>query len=481
MAEVPKWLRIALQNPEIPSFLFYFSFGFFNPAQQSFIYQRICQYNYGSTNDENICAHIDTAPELKDEEALVQDSFSRYSIYMQVAALLPTIFVATIYGSWCDDFSHRLPMAIAHLGGLLTTLIYLLVSLLPIDAINPEYVGLATLFQGLGGQSVSVITVALSHAAQTSPPTWLLIRFGIIETCITIGEMTGYLFSAFVFNGGKDYFSCFVVQMAINCYAIFYSFTMLPDLHKDKKMSDFCSLQSPWKRLKDGLIMVVKRPEHRTKEKHKQMLVALILFGCATGFTGGTSLTQVIYAFLTLDPISFTPFQYSIYQAVFMGFISFGLLAILPLLRSSLLPRIFPLSEATIGLLSLFSKISAHLVLGLGGFFPTFSPWIFCVVNGMATFVYVTLRSALSKLTEPSEHGQIFAISGLLQASFGMLASVAYNYFYGFIVVSSPGVTSLNIFIHGYIFIFVALLCTFLTIIFSWLGSQKIENWSFKS
>ena len=211
------------------------------------------------------------------------------------------------------------------------------------------------------------------------------------------------------------------------------------------------------------------------------MLVALILFGSVAGFTGSKSLNQIAYAFLTLDPISFTPFDYSIYQAVFMGFISVALLAILPLFRSSILPTILPLSEATIGLLSLLSKIGALLVLGLGGFFPFFSPWIYCIVNSLASFVYVTLRSALSKLTEPSEHGQIFAISGLLQTLFGMLASVAYNYFYGFLIVSSPGVTDLHIFIHGYIFLFVAFLCTFLTIIFLWLGFQTIEKWSFNS
>ena len=476
--EVPKWLLVGLKNPEIPLYLYFLSIGLFTPAEQNFIYHRTCQYIYDS---DDICSQIDTAAELKNEEAIVQKSFSHFSVYLQIASLLPTVFVATIYGSWCDDFSHRLPMAIAHAGYIATTFIYLLVSLAPVEAINPEYLGFVSIFQGLGGQSVTVVTVALSHAAHSSSPKFLMLRFGIIEMCVTLGEMTGYIFTAFVFRGGKNYFVCFLVQMAINSYAIFYSFTMLPDLHQDKKISDIFRVQSPWKRLKNALKLVIKRPNYRQPEKHKYLLVALVLFGSIAGFSGNKSLNQIAFAFLQLDPISFTKFQYSLYQAAMMAAISVGLIIILPLLRNSVFPRFFPLSDAAIGFISMLSKIVSLLILGFGGFFPTSSPWIYCIVASLASFIYIALRSALSKISEPSERGQVFSISGLIQTCFAMLASIIYNYFYGFLISSSPGSGSLQIWIHGYIFQLVALLCVFFTMPYVWLGYQNIETWSFYS
>ena len=154
-------------------------------------------------------------------------------------------------------------------------------------------------------------------------------------------------------------------------------------------------------------------------------------------------------------------------------------LVFLPLFRSSIWPRVFPLPEAAIGFISILSKIIALFVLGLGGFFPLFSPWIYCSIMAMASFVYVSLRSALSKITEPSENGQIFAISGLLSTLFGLSSSVAFNYFYGFLISISPGISPLNIWTHGYIFQLVSLICLLLTMPFLWLGFQNINEWSY--
>ena len=477
---VPQWLRVGLQNPEIPLYLYFVAVGLFTPAEQNFIYHRSCLYFYDS---EDICNQIDSARELRQEEQVLQDSFSHFLIYLQIASLLPTVFVATIYGSWCDDFSHRLPMAIAHLGYMLTTLIYLLVSLAPVKAINPEYLGFVSIFQGLGGNSVTVATVALSHAARRTSPNFLMIRFGIIEMCMTLGEMSGYILTAFIFKDGKNYFNRFLIQMAINAFAICYSFTMMPKLHKDKKVTDVFKIQPPLRRLVKAGKIVFKRPDHRHPEHQKKMIVALFLFGTTAGLTGNKALNQITYEFMTHDPITFTfdPFQYSIYQAIFMASITIGLIVILPLFRSSLWPRVFPLSDAAIGLISMISKIAALFVLSLGGFFPTASPWIYCIVVSMASFIYIALRSALSKISETSERGQVFAISGILQTCFTLLATVTYNFFYRFLVSSTPDSSPLHLWIHGYIFQFIALISIAITIPYVWLGFKKIETWSFYS
>ena len=156
---------------------------------------------------------------------------------------------------------------------------------------------------------------------------------------------------------------------------------------------------------------------------------------------------------------------------------SFTLLAMLPFLRSKAL-KCLPWSDGSLGLIGLVSNVVAFIAMCFGGFYPSLSPWFFCLIYAPSAYVFASLRSAFSKIAKPDERGKIFAIAGLFNNVVSLVVSIIFNYFYGFLVTSATGLSSTAIFVHGYIFLVASGLQAIALVLTIWLAKQNIPGWS---
>ena len=107
----------------------------------------------------------------------------------------------------------------------------MLFSFLPYQALNPVYLGFASVLIGLVGQSTSIPMAVLAYSTRKTTKDERTMAISIIEACTTVGETIGYLINAFVFDGGKNYYLAFSVQIAVNLYSVVYIIALVPDAY----------------------------------------------------------------------------------------------------------------------------------------------------------------------------------------------------------------------------------------------------------
>ena len=111
-------------------------------------------------------------------------------------------------GGWSDMFGRKLPMFLPAVGGLLSSIVYILV--VSIDTMGAEWLCLASFLSGICGGFTSVIANCFSYVSAISDTESRTLRVSVVEgmmfVAATLGPFLSKLIntklgSVFVFTG----------------------------------------------------------------------------------------------------------------------------------------------------------------------------------------------------------------------------------------------------------------------------------------
>ena len=460
---------------EMNLFLFCVSYSMFLPAQQNFLYQSICMYKFAS---HKVCSQLDTSPALQYAEDKIQADFSIFSTISSLCSSLPALIVTLILGNWCDKLSFRIPMIIPHIGMIGICICYIVIDFFDMSAFNPIYLGFLSIIMGVCGSGGSVIVVVASYVSKTSSLSSRTTRLAAIEGGFSVGAMVGSLINAALIKyGALHVFAC---QIGIHIYSICLILTMIEELHSWELVKErvelesngsWCSFLLPDFAVFQGFsIFFVKNTKYCNIQPYLLAMGYVFVINAALI----NSVAGVSYEFFTLQPISMSPVMYGIYQAVNSCLVSVMLLIGMRLLR-----KYCSMSDAGFVVIGLLSRIVSSFVLAFGDFYPQIVPWLYSICNCLVFYVYVAMRSGLTKLVDQSDHGKLLAALSFFENSLGLILTVGVNYLYGTLVSSNYDVPFVKYLLNGYLFMVVGIVCCTLLSLTIWLGKKNLNNWQF--
>ena len=125
-----------------------------------------------------------------------------------ISNALPSLLVDCFMGGWSDMFGRKLPMFLPAVGGVLSSIVYILV--VSTHTLGVEWLCLASFLSGISGGVTSVIANCFSYVSAISDTESRTLRVSVVEgmmfVAATLGPFLSKLIntklgSVFVFTG----------------------------------------------------------------------------------------------------------------------------------------------------------------------------------------------------------------------------------------------------------------------------------------
>jgi len=261
-------------------------------------------------------------------------------------------------------------------------------------------------------------------------------RFAVLESMIFIGGTLGPFLGGFLLDKTSHqavFGMIFVVNVVNMVYVVLRIEDVVPQgVERVGKLGvrDYLQVRHCW----DSARVCFRERENR-------YLILLLVLAAVTVLVCTAGEMDTAYLFTEDEPLKWSFAKYSYYFGFKHGMAGLLLLFGLPLLRYVLKQK-----DTTSALLGLVSKMSGLVLLA----FSTTNAMMFTVpvVAMLSAFPVPVIRSILSKLTEPNEHGKLFAFVASAEQLCFLLGSVIFNGFY-------PLTRN---FMHGFVFVFCSVL-----------------------
>ena len=209
--------------------MFLFMFGSFlsYPALQQLIHCTICEqtHNCSCTNNKpeehgkNASESCGLQPVV--EQWIEQDT-SYWVLYLNLAASLPAIVVALLYGGVSDYYGRRKPFILLPALGAAVNAVLVLILLYTGTTLLPLYL-IGSLAAGLLGSSAVFNFAVYSYIADTSSPSKRTIKVGILESMTYFGATLSSLVGGlWVQNQGfiPPFWAILVCNVAVVVYVL---------------------------------------------------------------------------------------------------------------------------------------------------------------------------------------------------------------------------------------------------------------------
>ncbi|KDR19802.1 Proton-coupled folate transporter [Zootermopsis nevadensis] len=152
---------------------------------QDLVYEEVCRTTFNVTVCENL--HDPIYTECLDT---VQNDASMWILSSTVSLALPSIISANVLGSWGDRFGRKLPLVLPSVGGLLSALVYIWMSLCNLS--GPVWpILVASGISGIFGGFVSCIMAVTSYVSSISSQHSRTARVTVLEAMTFIGGTIG--------------------------------------------------------------------------------------------------------------------------------------------------------------------------------------------------------------------------------------------------------------------------------------------------
>ncbi|XP_018026747.1 solute carrier family 46 member 3 isoform X2 [Hyalella azteca] len=394
------------------------------PLLQDLIYNKVCLSMYKPL----VCKNLNETANL---EAMneVQAHSAHWIQASTIVMCLPSMIVGQILGTYSDERGRKIPLIFPPLGGVLASLVYVLLSGNVVD-LDVSWILLASFLTGLGGAFPGCLNTCASYLSEVSTQVVRTSRIGLMEVMSLIGACLGPLLVGLLQNYyNKD--KIFTVILALHAVNVIYILLLVPNVYASRHVSRLCPgertssenssgrgsiLAFTWQRVKLMFGVICKtRHENRKTYLLLLLLAAAILMFCTTGTL------DVLYLFVKDRPLDWSLEQYSRYFALNYGLaLASLLLVMLPLSRCT--------SDAVILFVGSMSRLAFLLLLGFAN--TSLLVYITSVVGCASSWCLPALRSSMSKLVEPEELGRVFGLLGIVENACTLLASSVFSSLY---------------------------------------------------
>ena len=169
-------------------------------------------YRLNSSQAGEIINHVNTQTNrwIKVSRKIIKQSVSNIKLWKitTICNALPSLLVDSFMGGWCDLFGKRLPMFLPAVGGVLSSIVYILV--VSFDTLGVEWLCLASFLSGICGGVTSVIANCFSYVAAVTDSESRTLRVSVVEGMMFVAATLGPFLSelmktklglVFVFSG----------------------------------------------------------------------------------------------------------------------------------------------------------------------------------------------------------------------------------------------------------------------------------------
>lgn len=178
-----EWVKNITVEPVLLFYMLaiYMQYGIF----QDLVYEKVCRTTFNITVCENL--HVPRYSACLDA---VQNGASMWILSSTVSLTVPSLISANFLGSWGDRFGRKLPLVLPSVGGLLSTLVFIWMSLYNLS--GPVWpIVIAGGISGIFGGFVSCIMAVTSYVSSISSQGSRTARVALLEAMSFIGGTFG--------------------------------------------------------------------------------------------------------------------------------------------------------------------------------------------------------------------------------------------------------------------------------------------------
>ena len=159
----------------------YMQYGIF----QDLVYEKVCITSF----NETVCQNLH-APENSECLDVVQRDSSMWILGSTIGLTIPSIVTANFLGSWGDNFGRKLPLLMPSIGGIISSVIYIWMSLYNLT--GPVWpIVIASAVSGIFGGFVSCIMAVMSYITNISSEANRTTRVTLLEAMSFLGGTIG--------------------------------------------------------------------------------------------------------------------------------------------------------------------------------------------------------------------------------------------------------------------------------------------------
>ena len=421
---------------EIITVFFAFSLPLTQFGTQQLVYSKLCEQTFSSNHTTvQRCIQKSTASQLAEFQQVEADT-SQWSIYMNIALIVPSLFTTVFMGAYVDKYGFYLPLRLC-LAGALAGFIFL--SVIASTNLSHAYILVAMAVISLFGHGATIFTTTVAYVACDSETdsTRKSIRVGIVIACVVLAVSVSVTLLGLIIDHLGIQWVFYLGSTSLFLGLLDSIFRLRPpNRHKPTgnhppssethtgfaKIREVCSfsLVSNY-----GLVLFSKRQDSKRLHLHLMTAVFVLSF-CA--FTG---VLDVEFLYLTKEN-GFTNTHYGIFMGT-SGFLTFiGSTAGMYLTRKKL-----RLPLPVIVLIGSISSVVTYAGWSLAKSHELF--WFFNTFKLFAALTPVGARSYISDCVELTEQGSIMSFVSVIESVFKLIASFVFNGIYPLTLSSWPG------------------------------------------
>jgi len=393
-------------------FLYFLAIYFLFSVLQPTVFNKVCLSYLSSTPGISLnassCSIIFSinSSEARDAINVINTDTNHWIKLTTISNALPSLLVDCFMGGWSDMFGRKLPMFLPAVGGLLSSIVYILVVSFP--SMGVEWLCLASFLSGIFGGVTSVIANCFSYVAALTERSERTLRVSVVEGMMLVAAVAGPFLSKLM----KHHLGTVAVFIAGGvCYVLqfLYCLTLTePTKLSERERLTVSGLFSPV-HLINSIKTIFVRRENRGRAA---LLLTLSSLFVVQNVIAGES--DILYIFLANINTAHV-FEY------FFGFRNLvgalGLILILPLLK-----RVCKLQDEVIAVIALVSFTGGMVFFALS-YNITMIFLSSCLGFG-ARMADSLLRSLVSQKVNDDEIGKVFgvvAVEGDLSLIIGQL------------------------------------------------------------
>ncbi|XP_048259591.1 solute carrier family 46 member 3-like isoform X2 [Haliotis rufescens] len=421
------------------------------PTFQAFVFDKICTDRY----NETFCTSLQNKTfqeDHKTEEDYVQSQTSYWILRKNVVELVPScLLVLFLLGSLGDKVGRKLPVILPCLGEVLSSIVYLILSIYPSSKV--EYVMIAAAVNGLSGGFTSLLMSVYSYVMHIADPANRTVRMGIIESIVFFAGTVGVFVSGVMLDNTSFVF-VFAFISGSSFLGLLYALLRLENITANTTRPEGEGICTYWflSSIKESGRFLMKKRQRKRKLHIFLLFIVLILLMIAT-----VGEADVLLLYTRRAPLSWSQTTFGYYKGLENFTRGLTLVTVMPLCRK--------MRDTTLGLWGLASKIIGLVVMG----FST-QTWLLFLVVIFAMFQgfpAAVARSLVSNMVSPAEQGRLFGLVAVVVDSTGSLLSyLIFNELYPATLAFFP----------GFSFMLAAGLCVIAAAIMLWLRVELREK-----
>ncbi|KAK3098837.1 hypothetical protein FSP39_023526 [Pinctada imbricata] len=331
---------------------------------------------------------------------------SRFSLYLTLAAGIPSVFAYILIGSYSDTYGRRLFFYIPLIGTFAKALLSTIGAYFDISI---YYWILFVLPESICGSFTSTTCIALAYIADiTYPGKRRSVYFGLLEMMTSIGAMMGVVASGYLIDS-FGFTAAFVSSIFLLSIPILVILFLLPESLNDKNRMIYASIHE---RFSTVVSFYVKGNSTTPAEKRKiYVICAAVLVICGVVINGRPTIET---EHQTHPPFCWTTVLIGCFFATRMLFQSIvGLGMIRPCQHCWY--------DETIGIMGAVTCFTSFFV---EAFAQTDTELLIVPIVGIGSQVTAPMvRSIMSKMTPPYQQGSLAGSIALVESMAAMLGS----------------------------------------------------------